>query len=79
LLDKAICLSRTLQYQTNQRIMPDIAMCKGDNCPLKEKCYRFIARPSEYGQTWFTEPPIKDGECDRFWDATKLINYKHGA
>lgn len=46
--------------------MPDIAMCSGDGCPLKEKCYRFTAKPSEY-QSYFADPPIKDGKCDHYW------------
>lgn len=46
--------------------MPDITMCKGTNCPQREKCYRFTAKPSDY-QSWFMEPPIKDGKCDYYW------------
>ena len=46
--------------------MPDIAMCSGEECPFKEKCYRFTAKPSEY-QSYFVEPPIKDGKCDHYW------------
>lgn len=47
--------------------MPDIAMCNGTNCPHKEKCYRFTAKPSEY-QTYFLDPPIEeDGKCDHYW------------
>ena len=49
--------------------MPDIAMCKGTDCPLKNECYRFLATPSEYRQSYFVPPPIKDGVCDEFWDA----------
>ena len=38
-------------------------MCKGTNCNLKEKCYRYKATPSDW-QSFFTEPPIKeDGTC----------------
>jgi hypothetical protein len=46
---------------------PDIAKCLGTNCPHKESCYRFTAKPSEYWQSYFTEPPIKDGKCDFYW------------
>lgn len=45
---------------------PDITMCKGTNCPIKEGCYRHTAKPSDY-QSWFMEPPIKDGKCDMYW------------
>jgi len=47
--------------------MPDITMCPGTNCPQKEKCYRFTAKPSEYMQSYFMEAPIKDGKCDMYW------------
>jgi hypothetical protein len=46
--------------------MPDITMCVGTGCPLKEKCYRYIAKPSEY-QYYFMEAPYKDGKCDYYW------------
>lgn len=31
--------------------MPDLAMCTG-NCPVKENCYRYMATPNPYGQTY---------------------------
>ena len=45
---------------------PDITMCPGTNCPQKEKCYRFTAKPSDY-QSYFIEPPIKFGICYAYW------------
>ena len=47
--------------------MPDITMCEGTDCPHKEKCYRFTAEPSKFRQSYFAEPPIKDGKCDHYW------------
>ena len=47
--------------------MPDITMCPGTNCPQKEKCYRFTAKPCEHWQAYFTEAPIKEGKCDMYW------------
>ena len=47
--------------------MPDITMCSGEGCPVKESCYRFTAKPNEYRQSYFVEPPIKDGKCDHYW------------
>ena len=47
--------------------MPDITMCPGTNCPQKETCYRFTAKPCEDWQAYFTEAPIKDGKCDMYW------------
>ena len=46
---------------------PDITLCPGTNCPYKESCYRFTAKPSEYMQSYFMKPPIKDGKCDMYW------------
>ena len=31
--------------------MPDICMCTG-NCPVSENCYRYMAEPNKYGQTY---------------------------
>lgn len=51
--------------------MPDISMCKGDGCTIKETCYRFKAIPSGM-QSYFTNSPVNDdGTCDYFmeiWD-----------
>ncbi len=46
--------------------MPDITMCPGTNCPYKETCYRYTAKPSDC-QSWFMEAPIKEGKCDVYW------------
>lgn len=52
--------------------MPDITMCKGNNCPLKETCYRYSAKPNKYLQSYFTETPYKmiEGriECDYYME-----------
>ena len=46
--------------------MPDITMCEGGDCPLKESCYRYTATPSEYRQSYFTEIPYnkEEDKCD---------------
>jgi hypothetical protein len=54
--------------------MPDITMCPGGECPLKETCYRFKANPSSW-QSFFHEPPYKieyysEGKnisCEYYW------------
>lgn len=43
--------------------MPDITMCEGKECPLKENCYRFKENPSKYRQSYFMDIPYKDGTC----------------
>ena len=49
--------------------MADITMCDGIGCHVKRRCYRHIANPSEYAQSYFTESPMKkDGSCDYFWE-----------
>lgn len=52
--------------------MSDISMCEGTNCPVKEKCHRFTAKPDEY-QSYFADVPgeIKDGKftCNMYWGA----------
>lgn len=32
--------------------MPDISMCKNEECKFKNECYRFTATPSEVYQTY---------------------------
>lgn len=48
--------------------MPDISMCKGGDCPLKETCYRFKATPSDW-QSYFGETPYNEEkkDCDYYW------------
>ncbi len=48
--------------------MPDLTMCKGGDCIYKDRCYRYTAAPTPHRQSYFAEPPIKDGECEYFWD-----------
>lgn len=54
--------------------MPDIAMCADQDCPSRQRCYRFTAQPSfaqAYGS--FTREPGAD-RCASFWpvkDATE--------
>lgn len=55
--------------------MPDITMCMGTGCPLKDKCYRYTAKPDEYWQSYFVVPEYSKttGTCPAYWDNT---NYK---
>lgn len=43
--------------------MPDITMCKDKRCPQRKKCYRFMAKPSEYWQAYFTGSPRQGKDC----------------
>jgi hypothetical protein len=55
--------------------MPDISMCRNEKCPSKEKCYRYTAKPNEYGQAYsqFSVNPDHD-KCDYFVDQQKVKN-----
>jgi hypothetical protein len=56
--------------------MPDISMCKGDDCPQKEDCYRFTATPSEFRQAYLRESPYSMDGCQYFM-YNSLDNIKH--
>lgn len=47
--------------------MPDITMCNGKGCPLKDTCYRYKAKPDELWQSYFMEEPYEDGDCREYW------------
>ena len=49
----------------------DITMCDGKDCELKETCYRYTATPSNYRQSYFTEAPIENGECEYYYPDAK--------
>jgi hypothetical protein len=53
--------------------MADITMCSGEGCHMKNKCYRFTAKPDEHWQSWFGTVPIEDGKCEMYW-GTKTNN-----
>jgi len=59
---------RTFLYQTARTIlMADIAMCQGDECPVKENCWRYMAPPDRF-QSYFATPPYTEEGCEYFWD-----------
>jgi len=61
--------------EQKHKAMADISMCKGDNCKLKEKCYRFTATREEIWQSYFLKPPIDDeGNCEYYWDNESTKN-----
>lgn len=45
-------------------------MCSGLDCPLKETCYRYTAKPNEFRQSYFINSPYdKENEkCDYFYE-----------
>ena len=61
--------------------MPDISMCNGVKisledpdsiCPMRNNCYRYMAKPSEFRQSFFIGAPFipePDGtSCEYFWE-----------
>ena len=51
-------------------LMPDIAMCKGGECPIRENCWRYIA-PASRWQSYIETPPFTEEGCDYFWDVNE--------
>lgn len=62
----------------------DYTACPGNECPIKDKCYRFTGPKEPLWQSYFVEIPgqwIKDAEfepdstvfwkCDMFWGETQ--------
>jgi hypothetical protein len=47
--------------------MPDLTLCKGENCPQKNDCLRFRAKP-DLLQYYFNEVPYQEefNMCDEF-------------
>lgn len=46
--------------------MTDITKCNNQDCPIKDKCYRYLAKANSRWQSWhnFTY----DDGCEHFWD-----------
>ena len=44
-------------------------MCSGQDCPLKETCYRFTATPNEFSQSYFLNAPYnkETKTCEYEW------------
>ena len=49
--------------------MPDMTMCKGEDCEARVTCYRFTATPSKH-QSYFMGTPDINGGCEYY------INHK---
>jgi len=48
--------------------MPDITMCSGKLCRLKNTCYRYLAEPDKYHQSYYLKPPkTAGGKCVEYW------------
>ena len=52
--------------------MPDITKCEGRQCELKDTCYRYTSKASEFRQSYFCTPPLTinengEQECEYYW------------
>lgn len=47
--------------------MPDITMCANTHCAQHTKCYRYMAEPSDFRQSYFMcDVRNEDSSCDYF-------------
>ncbi len=47
---------------------PDISMCKGEYCHIKDNCYRYRAVPTEGRQSYFIDSPhLDESSCKHYW------------
>lgn len=54
--------------------MPDISMCRTKKCPRESRCYRQLAKPNQYRQSysifeWFIENGFF--KCEGYWPVDK--------
>jgi hypothetical protein len=56
--------------------MPAIVMCKGTDCPLKNDCHRYNAKPNRFWQAYYIYIPFKKekGMCHKYWPIDKYTN-----
>jgi hypothetical protein len=53
--------------------MPDMSMCKGNKCPLRETCYRYKAVANVPIQSYIDSPyNVREDKCDFYWP-TKIL------
>ena len=50
-------------------VMPDMSICTGEECPLRNTCYRYRANASTLMQYYFTEVPynVEEDKCDFYY------------
>lgn len=49
--------------------MPDIAMCKGLDCPIKAQCFRHTGKPMDKWQSYVDSfYDTSEGSCEYFRD-----------
>lgn len=52
--------------------MVDICMCQNEDCPLKDSCYRYRAKASEYQTFYIVGDKMKkdaqERKCTSYWE-----------
>lgn len=56
--------------------MPDIAMCYGEGCLQRDKCYRYTAKPDTYQDYFNGSPMEEDGTCHYFFNRDEMKKRK---
>ena len=62
--------------------MPDVTMCCNNDCPFRNRCYRYRAIPAEFWQSYAEfKPFLHDSglwDCLHFWeiDGRRVLNVK---
>lgn len=51
-------------------------MCQDDKCPQREECYRYMAIPNKYDQSYFAETPRVWDKCEYFMPIQKRDKVK---
>lgn len=53
-------------------VMADISKCRGIDCPLRNKCYRYLAIPSRWQSYFYGEEGLSDDktECKNLIETT---------
>lgn len=67
-------LNKAMKWFREEKIMPDITMCRGGDCPLKKKCYRFLVPPTPFWQSYFSKIPYDKTKktCEHFVTSTSI-------
>ena len=52
--------------------MPDISMCLNKTCDKRKNCYRFMAIPNPYRQSYMEFKPDEEGVCGYFWQQEEV-------
>lgn len=61
-----------LWEQDREGIMVDISKCRDINCHIKGRCFRYLAKPDEYCQSYFSSSPRDQFGCKEFMDIKKM-------